>query len=91
MMSTLQTTSEFSSDRPSSRPVGGWRWTERLGLAMLLLTGSLFGILTLLVSSETTQAFDESVIKALRHPGDGGLPAGPRWFIELAREFTALV
>ena len=89
-MSTLQTTSKLSSDRPESRPVDGWRWTERLGLAMLILTGSLFGVLTLLVSSETTQAFDESVIQALRHQGDGGLPIGPRWFIELARDFTAL-
>ncbi len=89
-MSTLQTNRELSSDSPRLRPAEGWRWTERLSLAMLILTGSAFGVLTLLVSSETTQAFDESVIQALRQPDDGGLPIGPRWFIELARDFTAL-
>lgn len=89
-MSILQTNREVSSDGPPLRPVERWRWTERLSLTMLVLMGGVFGILTLLVSSETTQAFDESVMQALRQPGDGGLPVGPRWFIELARDFTAL-
>jgi len=89
-MSNLANSPKLSSDDPRSDAAGRWRWTERLGLAMVILTASVFGILTLLVSSETTQAFDDSVIRALREPGDRGLPIGPRWFIELARDFTAL-
>ena len=89
-MSTLQTDREVSRESPPLRRADHWRWTERLGLAMLIVTGSVFGILALLVSSETTQAFDDSVITALRQPGDEGLPVGPLWFVELARDFTAL-
>lgn len=67
-----------------------WTWTERLGLAMLILNSVVFGVLTYLVSAHSTQALDERVIQALRHAGQPEVPIGPRWFIELNRDFTAL-
>ena len=89
-MSTLPKNPELSSAAAPPRPADRWRWTERLGLSLLILTGCFFGVLTLLVEAQTTQAFDDSVIEALRQPGDPGLPIGPQWFIELNRDFTAL-
>lgn len=89
-MSTLESKTPVEVDPATRHSAGHWSWTERLGLSMLLLTASVFGLLTVLVSAQATETFDESVIRALRQPGNPEVPVGPQWFIELARDFTAL-
>ena len=37
-----------------------------------------------------TKSFDETVLLAMRTPGDSADPVGPRWLHELGRDFTAL-
>lgn len=37
-----------------------------------------------------SQAFDESVLRSLRHPDDPSKPIGPVWLNSVARDFTAL-
>jgi undecaprenyl-diphosphatase len=84
---------QFADMNAETRPqpaAEDWPWTERLGLSMLVLTAAIFAVLTMLVSNQATQGFDESVVRALRKPDDPNLPVGPFWFVELARDFTAL-
>jgi undecaprenyl-diphosphatase len=61
--------------------------------AALLLVLAVLGFI--LVADEVrdlgkTQRFDDSVIKALRTPGDPANPIGPDWLEEMARDMTAL-
>ncbi len=67
-----------------------WPWTERLGLWMLVLSAAVFVVLTGLISSPAMQSFDESIVRMLRHQDTPDRPIGPLWFVELARDFTAL-
>ncbi len=90
MSKRAEQSSDPHTEAPPLPSSGSWPWTERLGLSMLVLTATIFAVLTTLVSSQATQAFDDSVIRALRKPDDLSLPIGPFWFVELARDFTAL-
>jgi undecaprenyl-diphosphatase len=68
-----------------------WSGTDVLGLLLvLLLLGG--GFLTLLeqVREQSTQSFDEQVLRALRRADDPAEPLGPRWLAEAARDVTAL-
>lgn len=89
-MSTLEEKPIEITERTPRPSDGRWRWTERLGLSMLLLTATVFLLLTVLISSPAMQQFDELVILALRQTGHPATPLGPQWLVELARDFTAL-
>lgn len=52
----------------------GWGFTE---LAAVVMSGS-------------TMAVDETILLALRSPGELSDPVGPRWLEEMGRDFTAL-
>ncbi|MHC4877712.1 MAG: phosphatase PAP2 family protein [Planctomycetota bacterium] len=75
---------------PNSPMCERWPWTERLGLWMLMLAAAVFVLLTGLISSPAMQSFDEAVVRRLRHQESPDRPIGPLWFVELARDFTAL-
>lgn len=51
-------------------------------LAFVLLAGE--------VLEGDTKAFDETILLALRTPGDLNDPIGPHWFEEIARDMTAM-
>jgi undecaprenyl-diphosphatase len=68
-----------------------WSGTDVFGLLLvLLLLGG--GFLTLLeeVREQSTQSFDEQVLRALRRADEPAEPLGPRWLAEAARDVTAL-
>jgi undecaprenyl-diphosphatase len=72
------------------------RSAERHELTVLVLVAVLAGVLWCFaelgenVVQGETRSFDETVLLALRSPGDRSDPIGPKWFEELARDFTAL-
>ena len=68
----------------------GWRWTEKLSLAVCLSGICIFGLLVVLISAPGTQSFDESVIRQMRAPDDLANPVGPNWLAESMRDWTAL-
>lgn len=55
----------------------------------MLLAGG-FALLADEVREGETQRFDAAVLAALTAPGDATRPIGPAWFIEAARDVTAL-
>lgn len=65
---------------------------RRVLLAILLVAGTLWGAaeIAAAVVAGSTNAFDESILLALRSPGDPSDPLGPLWFEEMMRDFTAL-
>jgi undecaprenyl-diphosphatase len=68
-----------------------WRGTDVFGLLLLLLLlGGGFLTLVEEVREQSTQSFDEQVLRALRRADNPGEPLGPRWLSEAARDVTAL-
>lgn len=59
-----------------------------LGVSAALLAG--FGIVADEVTEGETVKFDNTVLMALRVPGDPATPIGPSWLPEAARDVTAL-
>lgn len=59
---------------------------------VLLVALALFGFLSIAdeVAEGETRAFDETLLLALRAPGDSHDPLGPGWLEEAARDVTAL-
>jgi undecaprenyl-diphosphatase len=74
----------------SSTTNESWRRSEVIALVLVVLSITLFGTLTMLISAPGIQEFDDSVIFALRDPNDASNPIGPDWLEELARDCTAL-
>ncbi|WP_029008596.1 phosphatase PAP2 family protein [Azospirillum halopraeferens] len=71
-------------------------YAERVGLGtlvlLLLVGGGVWGFVLLadLVIEGETEAFDRTVLLALRNPADVSDPLGPRWLEEMGRDITAL-
>ena len=61
-------------------------------LVVLLLAGATWSFAKIAeeVGEGETRGFDETVLLAMRQPGDTADPIGPRWFEEAARDVTAL-
>jgi undecaprenyl-diphosphatase len=61
-------------------------------LALLAISLSIWGFIELAdaVDEGYTRSFDESLLLALRTPGDLSDPIGPGWAEEVGRDFTAL-
>lgn len=61
-------------------------------LAVLIVVTGTWGFIALadLVSEGRTQSFDESVLRALRRPGNPAMPIGPDWMAEVGRDLTAV-
>lgn len=79
--------------------VDAWRWLwhrRRLGLPWLIVAGLVTGaVWTFLevadeVREGSLQAFDETVLQAMRAEDDPGDAWGPTWVEEAARDYTAL-
>jgi undecaprenyl-diphosphatase len=76
-----------------------WRLLTRLGrqelailLSMLLVASAIWAFATLaneMVEGETS-AFDRAVLLVMRAPGAPAAPWGPRWLMEVVRDYTAL-
>ena len=76
-----------------------WRLLRRLGrqelsilLSMLLVASAIWAFATLanvMVEGET-YAFDRAVLLVMRAPGAPAGPWGPRWLMEVVRDYTAL-
>jgi len=64
----------------------------RLLVATILMAASLWGFVEIAeeVTEGETHAIDETVLLALRAPGDRSDPLGPGWVEELGRDATAL-
>ena len=85
-------------DRPSKRRRGLDLMTSlgRHELAILitlvLIAGGIWGFVELAdeVVAGETDAFDRTILLALRNPADRSDPLGPNWVEELGRDFTAL-
>ena len=85
-------------DRPppdmKSRATAGRRYVMEhfTSLALLFLGAGLWGFIELAdeVIEGDTHALDETILLAMRTPGDIGDPVGPPWVEELFRDFTAL-
>lgn len=79
-----------------SKGVLAWAWRNRPELWLLgglFLAGLLvlaFGYIAEEVIERDATKFDESVLQALRTPGDNSDPIGPAWLEEAARDVTAL-
>lgn len=78
-------------------PIGtAVRWLGSLELGVLvafaIVAGGTWGFVELAdeVLEGETQAFDERVLRAMRDPNDLTQPRGPNWFVEVARDVTAL-
>lgn len=60
--------------------------------ALLLLAAALWGFIE--VADEVIEgeslAFDETILRALRQPGDPSRSIGPAWLLAVARDLTAL-
>lgn len=67
-----------------------WKWTEKLGVAICVMGICIVSLLTGLISSPSTQEFDESVIRQMRSQDDPSRPVGPNWMAESMRDWTAL-
>ena len=67
-----------------------WTATEHLGLAVMIAGLLSFAVLAELITIPGTQQLDEAVLRMFRDVDDPSRPVGPRWFHELARDFTAL-
>lgn len=83
--------------RPRTRParplLATLRRTEpRLLLTILGALGALWGFLALTdeVREGDTSRFDSHMLLAFRTPSDLGVPIGPKWLQEAARDITAL-
>ncbi|MEX2287538.1 MAG: phosphatase PAP2 family protein [Planctomycetaceae bacterium] len=58
---------------------------------LIVIGGSwMFIELTDEVREGTTQKFDETILRTLRHPDNPSRTIGPRWLAEMARDITAL-
>ena len=84
------------SPEPQRRPLS---WLTRLGrheipilLCVLALSGGLWIFVELAdeIGEQDIRSIDESVLLALRTPGDPADPLGPEWVEEVARDITAL-
>ena len=64
----------------------------RLLIGLTLASASLYGFLHTMgeVREGDTYKFDTTILLALRRTGDLGVPIGPRWLQETARDVTAL-
>jgi undecaprenyl-diphosphatase len=81
------------------RPLYLWRLLTRLGrqelallLRVLLVVSALWAFATLanaMVAGET-RAFDRAVLLGMRAPGAPAEPWGPRWLLDVVRDYTAL-
>lgn len=67
-----------------------WPWTERLAIVVTVSGIVAFAALTGLIATPPIQSFDERIVLSLRNSSDRSLPVGPAWFVELARDVTAL-
>lgn len=69
-----------------------WRREPLIPALLLLLTGSLWGFMEIAdeVMEKEAHYFDETVMLAMRTPGDTNDPLGPAWMEEMGRDFTAL-
>lgn len=67
-------------------------WEQRHLVAALIVVGAVWGFLELAgaVVAGSTQAFDESVLRALRRADDLGTPRGAAWLVQAGRDVTAL-
>ncbi len=82
----------MTTPRPADLP-SRLRRTPELWMVLLFLVGLAalgFFLLAGEVVEGDTKAFDETILLALRTPGDMNNPIGPAWFEELARDMTAL-
>lgn len=74
--------------------VGMWRRHGDFSilLALIVVTGAIWGFAELAeeVLEGETKSFDESVLLAMRTPGDLSDPIGPSYVEETGRDFTAL-
>jgi undecaprenyl-diphosphatase len=59
-------------------------------VATLVISVWLFGVLASMMLKGNTQAIDEMVMLVFRHPDNAAVLLGPRWFQEMARDFTSL-
>ena len=61
-------------------------------LIVLVLAGAawIFAAIAEDVAEGETRSFDETLLLAMREPGDTADPIGPRWLEEAARDITAL-
>ncbi|MBW3098305.1 phosphatase PAP2 family protein [Pseudohoeflea coraliihabitans] len=61
-------------------------------VALLLPAGALWAFVELTdeVAEGSTQSLDETILLALRTPGDPTDPLGPHWLEEMMRDFTGL-
>jgi len=69
-----------------------WRRQPLIPVLVLVLLGALGGFLEVAseVREKETRPFDESLLLAVREPGDLADPIGPPWVEEMARDLTAL-
>ena len=58
-----------------------------LAIACLLFA---FGLIAQHVIAGTSFAFEQTIIRALRDPGNPSAPIGPAWVQEAARDLTSL-
>jgi undecaprenyl-diphosphatase len=74
--------------------VAGWLFSADLLelLAVLAVVGGSYGFIQLAdkVNEGSTKRFDESILRAMRHPDAPEKPIGPAWAGEVGRDLTAL-
>src|SRR5690606_4208113 len=85
--------------RARRRPAAFLRWARaRAGSELRWLVACAAAVAAALVFAAlasaggegSTRTFDEAVLQALRSPADPGLPRGPAWLGNAARDVTAL-
>ncbi|MEO5714209.1 MAG: phosphatase PAP2 family protein [Luteolibacter sp.] len=69
-----------------------WRSRPLIPVLILVVLGALGGFLHMAseIRELETRPFDESLLMAMREPGDTADPIGPPWVEEMARDLTAL-
>ena len=79
--------------RNALRWLGNLRSSQPLlPVLVLVVLGATWGFISLAdeVMEKETRHFDETILLAMREPGDTKDPVGPPWLGEMARDITAL-
>lgn len=81
-----------SARRFLSRVKTGWLREPLIPVLVIVVLAGIWGFLELAseVMEEETRHFDESVLLAMREPGNPTDPVGSEWVEEMARDLTAL-
>ncbi len=77
-------------ERDSSQPAKDSRKGALIAVLAIACLLFAFGVIAQNVMQGTSLVFDQTIVRALRDPGNPSAPVGPAWVQEAARDLTSL-